>query len=189
MRATAEYDAAKGRLLRSLSGVVLEIGAGLGRNTGAVPVGASWIGLEPDARRHARLARLVEARGSRFRALRASAEQVPLADATVDSVLSVVTLCSVTDPVRALAEVRRVLRPGGRLLFAEHVAARPGSWSHRAQRLVAPWSRRFDHGCDPLRDTESAIRESGLEVGDLHRFELPQPFGVTIPYLVGEAVR
>lgn len=186
---SADYAAEKSRLLRSLSGVVLEIGAGWGRNVGSMPLGVSWVGLEPDARLHARLLRLTEARGVGSRAIRGSAEHVPLPAASVDAVLSVTTLCSVDEPARALGEVWRVLRPGGRFVFAEHVVAASGSWSRRAQHLVAPWSRRFDHGCDPLRDTEAVIHRSALEVRELRSFDLPQPFGLRFPYVVGVAVR
>lgn len=184
-----EYAAAKARLLRSLRGTVLEIGAGDGRNAGSMPIGVSWVGLEPDRGRVAKLSRLARARGVGFAPVRASADRIPLREGSVDAVLSVVTLCSVPDQGRALAEARRVLRPGGRLVFAEHVGARPGTWSRRAQRLAAPWSRRFDHGCDPLRDTEAAIRDSGLELAELGRYQLKQPFGVRVPYVVGVATR
>lgn len=189
MAGYSEYAVAKARLLRSLRGTVLELGAGDGRNAGAMPLGVRWIGLEPDRRRSGRLARLAAARGRAFSAVRASAEQLPLPDSSVDAVLSVVTLCSVPDQSRALAEVGRVLRPGGRLVLAEHVVAAPGTWSRTAQRLAAPWSRRFDHGCDPLWDTEAAVRGSGLVVDELERFVLKQPFGVRVPYIVGAAVR
>lgn len=180
------YEASKRQVVASLRGV-LEIGAGLGSNLALLPAAVSWQGLEPDQRRHARLDRIARHRRHTSGPLLAAAEDMPLPDASVDGVLSVITLCSVDDPVRVLSEVRRVLRPGGRFVFAEHVAAPAGTWSRRAQRLVAPVSRRFDHGCDPLRDTETTIRGSGLEMAELRQFVLPQPLGVRIPYLVGIA--
>jgi SAM-dependent methyltransferase len=181
------YEAYKRQVVGSLRGRVLEIGAGLGSNLALLPAGVSWQGLEPDRRRHARLSRIARRHGHASGPLLAAAEDIPLPDACVGGVLSVVTLCSVDDLAQVLSEVRRVLRPGGRFVFAEHVAAPAGTWSRRAQRLVAPVSRRFDHGCDPLRDTEATIRGSGLEVRELRRFVLPQPLGVRIPYIVGVA--
>ncbi|MBX7269966.1 class I SAM-dependent methyltransferase [Micromonospora sp. Llam7] len=189
MSGYSAYEAYRMQAVASLRGRVLEIGAGRGANLALLPAGVSWQGLEPDRRRHARLRKVALRHGHGSAPLRASAEDIPLPDATVDGVLSVVTLCSVDDPQLALSEVRRVLRPAGRFVFAEHVAAPAGTWSRKAQRVIAPLSRRFDHGCDPLRETESIIRRSGLEVRELRRFELPQPLGVRIPYVVGVAAR
>jgi ubiquinone/menaquinone biosynthesis C-methylase UbiE len=184
-----EYEAYRGQVLASLRGRVLEIGAGLGRNLAVLPVEVSWQGLEPHRGRHARLRRLASGNPRASVPLHAPAEDIPLPDASVDGVLSLVTLCSVDVPQAVLSEVRRVLRPGGRFVFAEHVAAPSNTWSRRVQGVIAPISRRFDHGCDPLRDTEAAIRGSGLEIQELRRFELSQPLGVRIPYVAGVAVR
>ena len=183
------YEAYKAQVVASLRGLVLEIGAGLGGNLALLPDGVTWQALEPDRRRHARLSRIARLHREAVAPLRASAEDIPLPDASVDGVLSVVTMCSVADAELALMEVRRVLRPGGRFVFAEHVAAPAGTWSRRVQGGIAPLSRRFDHGCNPLRDTEAVIRTSGLEVRELRRFELRQPLGVRIPYVVGVAAR
>lgn len=175
-------------LVGFLRGRVLEIGAGSGRNQALLSRAATWIPLEPDRRRHRQLAARL-APDTTAEALLAGAEQIPLATGSVDAVLAVKALCSVGDPGRALQEVRRVLRPGGRLVFLEHVDAPAGTRTHRALRLIAPLSRRLDHGCDPTRDTEALIRRSGLLIDDLRRYSARQPFGIHVPHILGVAVR
>lgn len=189
MSGRTEYEAYRRHVLAALHGRVVEIGAGRGRNLAALSADVRWQGLEPDRRRHAQLARMAAHDPRAIAPLHATAEDIPLPKASIDGVLSVVTLCSVKGPQAALSEIRRVLRPGGLFAFAEHVVAPVGSGSRRAQRVVAPISRVFDHGCDPLRDTEATIRGSGLEVLELRRFALRQPLGVQIPYIAGIAAR
>lgn len=187
----AAYAAYKRKLIGSLEGTVLEIGAGRGANFGSLHRAGHWIGVEPSRRRRAALRRTAAHRT----ALRGTdvldgrAEQLPIEDASVDAVLSTIVLCSVRDQAAALAEVRRVLRPGGRFVFFEHVAAAPGTGSHRAQRVWAPISRTFDHGCDPTRRTWESLRECGLSELRLRWFEFREVFGLRVPYIGGEAVK
>ena len=75
--------------------------------------------------------------------------KIPLATATIDAVVCCLVLCTVSDQGQALSEIYRVLRPEGQLVLLEHGAARPRTWLRQGQRLVAPFSRRFDRGCDP----------------------------------------
>jgi SAM-dependent methyltransferase len=182
------YDRAKRAAIAGLRGTVLEIGAGRGRNLGLLPSGIAWIGVEPDPGRRRRLAAAARRFGHDREPLAASAEDLPLPGDSVDAVLSIAVLCSVADQDRTLAELARVLRPGGELVFAEHVAAPRGSWKYTAQRLIAPFSRVVDHGCDPARDTEAAIRRSPLRPVEVARFELPALPGVAVPHVVGRAV-
>jgi SAM-dependent methyltransferase len=163
-----EYAGRKHELLGALTGTVLEIGAGRGANFVHYGLGVRWIGLEPDRRQHEHLVRASARLGRRSAVLGARAEHVPLADASVDVVVSTVVLCSVADQDRVLAEIRRVLRPGGSFVFFEHVAAPPGSWSRRLQRAWAPYSRRFDAGCDPTRETWRPIAGAGFQDVELH---------------------
>ena len=186
-RGLAAYRAAKAAGIARLSGTVLEIGAGRGRNFGDLRPGVRWIGAEPDAGRRADLARAARDHGHGEPPLDAPAENLPLPDASVDGVLATGVLCSVRDPDRALAEIARVLRPGGIFVFAEHVAA-PRGWKRRLQRLAAPLTRSLDHGCDPTRETEAAVRRSPLTVVRVDAYDLPALPGLTMPYIVGEAV-
>jgi SAM-dependent methyltransferase len=178
----AERDAA----IRTLRGRVLEIGAGDGANFGLLHPSVEWVGLEPARRRRARLAEKARSRGHRSAPLDGGAEDIPLPDASVDAVLGTHVLCSVADPVRVLEEVVRVLRPGGRALFAEHVAAPAGTATGRVLRLARPFSRTLDHGCDPTRDTEATVRASALEVTGVVRYAVPV-LGLEIPYALIDA--
>jgi ubiquinone/menaquinone biosynthesis C-methylase UbiE len=86
-----------------------------------------------------------------------------------------------------LAEVRRVLRPGGSFIFFEHVAAPPGTWSRRLQRAWAPYSRRFDAGCDPTRETWRPIEAAGFQHLDMQWYARRVRLGVYGRYIAGEA--
>lgn len=173
-------------LLGELRGMVLEIGAGSGANFAVLSPDIRWIGLEPDPNLHQRLQRAAAAYGHRGGVVEGVAERIPLADRSVDAVLGTLVLCSVADQTRALAEVRRVLRPGGRFVFLEHVASVPGTWSRRAQALWAPISRLVD-GCDPSRETWRTIQQAGFDHLELERFALRGPLGVEIPHIAGWA--
>jgi SAM-dependent methyltransferase len=181
-----EYGAAKRELVGGLSGTVLELGAGRGANFGLLPDAVEWIGLEPHAASRRVLTRGAAIRGRRSsQVLAAPAERIPLPAASVDAVLSTVVLCSVDDLSAVLDEVLRVLRPGGRFVFFEHVAAPRGTWVHRLQRLAAPVTRRFDRGCDPRRDIGAAILEAGFDSVDLRRYT--RPGLIRIPFIAGAA--
>ena len=161
----------------ALSGTVLDVGAGAGTSGRFLAPGPS-----------ARLVRAVEAR-PRSRLLQSVAEELPLADGEVDAAVCSTALCSVADPDGALAEILRVLRPGGRLVFFEHVAAPAGSGARLLQGLAAPLTRRFDRGCDPRRDTASTIERAGFSRVALRTLRTAGMFGGLAPIIEGEAVR
>lgn len=183
----AAYASYKRELIGSLRGSVLEVGAGRGANFAAMRHVTHWIGVEPSHRRRTALRRASVL--PRAEVLAGTAERLPVANDSVDNVLATVVLCSVRDQSVALSEIERVLRPGGRFVFAEHVAAPPGTGSCRAQRLWAPLSRTFDHGCDPTRRTWEPLEHCGLVELRIRWFELPMTFGLRSPYIVGQAVR
>jgi ubiquinone/menaquinone biosynthesis C-methylase UbiE len=131
----AAYASRKSELIGALRGTVLEIGAGRGRNFGYFRSGVDWIGLEPNQRQHRHLARRAAGYGYHRPILAAPAERIPLPDASVDAVLATVVLCSVADQGRVLAEIQRVLRPGGAFVFFEHVAAPAGTRLRRVQQI------------------------------------------------------
>ena len=132
-----------------------------------------------------RLAAAAVAHGHHEPVLTAAAEQIPLPARSVDAVVSTIALCSVTDQDRCLAEVARVLRPGGRFVFAEHVAAPAGTWLFRGQRLIAPFSRTFDRGCDPARRTWTSIERAPFHAVDVRWFRTGGRLAV--PFIAGYA--
>lgn len=98
----------------------------------------------------------------------ADAQDLPFPDASFDTVVVALSLCTIPDPDRALAEARRVLRPDGRLLFVEHVRS-PRAWLARIQRLLTPAWEKVAGGCQLDRDTVATIRRAGFEIDDLWR--------------------
>ena len=173
-------------LLREASGRVLEIGAGTGVNLPHYREVTALILVEPDAAMRRRLAPRAAAAPFPVEVLDDPAERLPLADASVDAVVSTGVLCSVDDPARALAEARRALRPGGRLLFIEHVRAE-GHAARWQDRLTPAW-RRLNAGCHPNRDTVAAIRAAGFVVTALRRLDdVPAPPWIR-PIVAGVAV-
>lgn len=185
-RGTAERRAT---LLAVASGTVVEIGAGTGLNLRHYPDTVTEVlATEPDPHMFRRLEREAPAAGVPVRLGRAPAETLPVEDASADVVVSTLVLCSVPDPAAALAEARRVVRPGGCLLFLEHVRATPGSSLERWQdRLRRPWAM-ASGGCSPNRDTVAAIEAAGFEVVNLDRWDEPGA-ALARPHVAGTAVR
>ncbi len=176
-------------VLGGLRGRVLDIGAGAGNSLGFLRDSVSWVGLEPGRTAYRRLSERAGDRADR-RVVRGRAERLPFEDGEFDAVISCATLCSVADQALALAEIRRVLRPGGRLVFHEHVLPGPGTWSRFAMRVVAPFSRVLDHGCDPARDTEAALRAAGFAALVIDSRPLQRSWPrLLIPHINGHAVR
>ena len=169
-------------VLPALDGEVLDVGAGEGRSTGSLPGSARVTSLEPHPGSVRRLRRSAKGRRG-ARVVQARAEAMPLPDRSMDAAICCVTLCSVDDQDRALAEIHRVLRPGGRLVVFEHVAAPKGTWLRAGQQLVAPFSRATDRGCHPARDTEAALDRSALRIEQLVRIDAAGPWGLRIPHL------
>ncbi|MFA9429942.1 class I SAM-dependent methyltransferase [Egicoccus sp. AB-alg2] len=152
-------------LLREAHGTVVELGAGTGANLDLYPDDVEVLLTEPDPHMRRRLqARAADHRG--VQVLDAAAEALPLDDATVDTVVATLVLCSVGDPSRALAAVHRVLRPGGRLLFLEHVRS-PEPRIARWQDRLVPVTSRVAGNCHPNRDTVAAVRDAGFRISHL----------------------
>ncbi len=150
------------KLLAQARGRTLEIGAGTGANIGLYPEAVEELILaEPFEPMRRRLQRKLAASGLHASTLDASAESIPLPDDSLDTVVSTLVLCTVDFPDRALAEISRVLRPGGQLLFIEHVRSGSPRLARWQDRLEAPW-RRFGAGCRCNRDTLATIGATGF---------------------------
>ncbi|KHG66617.1 methyltransferase [Thermus sp. 2.9] len=173
------------KLLGGLAGTVLEIGPGTGVNLAYLPDGVYWIGLEPNPYFHPHLRRALSLRGLSGDVLLGQAEAIPLPEGSVEAVVATLVLCSVEDPRRALAEILRVLKPGGRFVFLEHVAAPRGSGLRWAQDLLCPLWAFLGDGCHPNRETLALIREAGFARVEAASFALPLP--LVAPHVAGVA--
>jgi SAM-dependent methyltransferase len=185
----AGLGAARRRLLAGASGAVLEIGSGTGVNLAHLPAGLrSLVLVEPSAPMRARLERRLEGTRDHLPASLAvvpgSADALPVPDGSVDTLISTLVLCSVPDVDAAVAELRRVIAPGGRLLLLEHVAGHGRGL--RLQRAIDPAWRIIARGCRLTRDTRSALERGGFDTTEVTDWRLPGG-GVTGPALLGTA--
>lgn len=177
----------KRTLLGGLSGTVVEIGPGAGANLPYYARGVHWIGIEPNPHMHSYLERGAKALGLDAELRKRFADDLVIVDGSVDAVVSTLVLCSVDDVVGSLREIRRVLKPGGKFVFLEHVAAPEGGRTHRWQHRIAPFSAYFADGCRPDRETWRAIESAGFSDVQLEHFHLPLP--VIGPHIAGVAIK
>jgi ubiquinone/menaquinone biosynthesis C-methylase UbiE len=185
----AEIGDHRQRLLTGLRGRVLEVGAGHGLNFPHYPVTVTQVlAVEPEPH----LRRLAQAAARQapvpIRVVAGTAEALPARDATVDAVVASLVLCTVADLDQALAEIGRVLRPGGRLRFYEHVRATDPRLARWQDRLERPWGWLVG-GCHPNRDTVAAITAAGLQLVALDRFDLAAMPALARPHVLGVAER
>lgn len=172
------------RLIWPARGLVLEIGIGSGVNLPFYPEPAQVIGLEP-SRALLTMARRTQRHPGRLLLVQGSAEQIPLRDASVDTVVVAWTLCSIPDVSSALAEMRRVLRPGGGLLFVEHGRSPDAAVARWQDRLTPLW-RRVSGGCHLNRPVRQLIEDAGFRIERLDAAYMAGPRMMTYMY-EGEA--
>lgn len=190
-RSMARMEKAGFRELRERSigqakGDVLEIGGGTGSNlTYYGPAVTSLTMSEPEEPMLKRLEKKVHAQGSPAKVVRAPAEDLPFEDDSFDTVVSTLVLCGVADQRQALREVRRVLRPGGRLLFIEHVRSDDPKLAKKQDRMNG--LNKFLVGCECNRATLDTIRTEGFEVDSLEQTLLDKVPKFVAPAIVGAA--
>ena len=174
-------------LLAGAAGQVLEIGAGTGSNLRFYGRAVeSLILTEPETPMLRRLERKAGEQAPGATVLRAPAEDLPFEDATFDVAVSTLVLCGVDDQPRALRELLRVLRPGGQLLFIEHVRSGDTQLARSQDRMNG--INRFVIGCDCNRPTLDTIREAGLTVTRAEHVTLPKVPKFGSPAIVGSAM-
>jgi ubiquinone/menaquinone biosynthesis C-methylase UbiE len=174
------------RTLAGASGRVLEIGAGTGANLALYgPDVESLTVTEPSPPMVKRLQRHVAERAPRATVVSAAAEDLPFDDNSFDVAVSTLVLCGVSDQQQALRQLTRVLRPGGRLLFLEHVRSDDAALARRQDQFN--WFNRLVVCCECNRPTLHAIKAAGFEVDEVRHTELPKaPFFVR-PTIMGSA--
>ena len=163
-------------------GRVLEIGVGSGLNFALYGKQVELVyGIDPSARLLAIARRRAAASGIPAELLQASATAIPLSDDAVDTIVMTWTLCSIPDPLAALREMRRVLKPDGNLYFVEHGLSPEPSverWQHR----ITPAWRRMAGGCHLDRKMDDLIRRAGFDLTNLHEEYAPGPRAMSYMY-------
>ncbi|HVM14443.1 MAG TPA: class I SAM-dependent methyltransferase [Egibacteraceae bacterium] len=183
----AGLGAARAKLLADATGAVLEIGAGTGLNIAYYPRSVRDLTLaEPDTAM-LRLERAAARTSMPVTLLRAPAEDLPYEDGSFDTVVSTLVLCAVDDQPRAVREIRRVLKPGGRLLFLEHLRSDDDRLARRQDRIN--WLSRLTTNCDCNRPTLRTVENGGFVVDDVRHGELPKSPSFVRPMIVGRALR
>jgi ubiquinone/menaquinone biosynthesis C-methylase UbiE len=182
----AGLDDIRRQVLAQAVGDVLEVGAGTGANLGHYGSATTSLTLtEPDPTMLRRLEPRAQRSARPTTVLRAPAEDLPFDDGTFDTVVSALVLCGVDDQPRAAREMRRVLKPGGRLLFIEHVRSEEPRVARRQDRLS--WLNRLVAGCDCNRPTLRTLERSGFVIEACTRGELPKAPSFVRPLIVGLA--
>lgn len=169
----------------------MEVGAGNGSNFAHYPTTVTQVvAVEPEPYLRARAKEAAAPAPVTITVVDGTAAAIPLADASVDAGIASFVLCTVPDPATALAELRRVIRPGGELRFYEHVLADNPRWARRQRRIEPIWTR-LGGGCHVTRDTGAAIAAAGFEITD-HEHFLFQPSWFSrfsAPHILGRARR
>ncbi|WP_374126865.1 class I SAM-dependent methyltransferase [Sphingomonas sp. 28-62-11] len=188
---TPQIRARRKRLVESVEGDVLEIGFGTGAtlpfyNRDLV---RSLSVVEPSTGMNKRAAEMIDRLNWSITIDALAGEDLPFEDQTFDCVVSSLTLCSVSDPVRVLAEIWRVLRPGGTLRFFEHVASEDPE-RRKWQDRLNPIQRVVGVGCNLNRDTVGLMRAAGFVIGSVpQQIEPSFPFAAYLPFVEGIAVK
>lgn len=181
----------KQALFQGLTGRILEIGAGTGVNLPHLPRGITYIAAEPNPYMHTYLRAAAQEHGVRLDLHSSTIEGLinagTLPHASLDAVICTLVLCSVHDPAHVTARSLDLLKPGGRFIFIEHVAAPRGSRLRFVQRTVKPAWRIFGDGCHPDRETWRILEQAGFGSLSYERFRAPLP--VVGPHIAGQGVK
>ncbi|HVY95416.1 MAG TPA: class I SAM-dependent methyltransferase [Solirubrobacterales bacterium] len=191
LRATEEAGLGEMRreLLAQAQGRVLELGAGTGVNLDLYPEAVEELVLvEPDPHMAKRLRAKLATSTRQATLIEESAERLPFGDASFDTAVATLVLCTIPDPAAALGEAARVLKPGGELLFIEHVRAEQPDLAAWQDRLEKPW-RFLGDGCHCNRDTIATLEASPLTLADWQRGKMPKAPPIVRPLVRGSAVR
>jgi ubiquinone/menaquinone biosynthesis C-methylase UbiE len=175
--------------LRAARGRTIDLGAGTGANVGLFPEAVTELVLsEPNPHMIKKLRAKVGEGAANVSLVEAPAERLPFEDSSFDTAVFTLVLCTVPNPALALAEAARVLKPGGKLLFVEHVRAEAPGLARWQDRLEKPW-RFVADGCHCNRDTVAAIEASELAVEHVEHGGLPKAPPLVRPLVRGSAVR
>ena len=185
-----EFVKCRQSLLSNVSGTVLEIGPGTGDNFAYLSSGITWIGIEPNPYMHPYLIDKAGKYGINPDLRRGYAERLATESSSVDAVVCTHVLCSVAQPSTVMSEIIRVLKPGGKFLFVEHVAGRKGTFLRFVQRLIRLVWGIFADGCHLDRETWDMIENAGFESVTYGLFRMsPRAICPVNPHIYGTAIK
>jgi ubiquinone/menaquinone biosynthesis C-methylase UbiE len=175
------------RLLGQAMGRTIEIGAGTGLNLDHYPATVTELVLtEPDPKMAKRLRRRLDGSGRTAEVVEAPGERLPFPDNDFDTAVATLVLCTVPDQEATLREIARVLKPGGRFLFIEHVRSQDERLAKWQDRFHGAW-KLFGDGCNCNRDTLAAIEASQLELAQVEHGAIPRAIPLVKPKIFGAA--
>ncbi|MEH2450021.1 class I SAM-dependent methyltransferase [Nostoc sp.] len=177
----------KRSLFANLQGKVLEIGPITGTNLPYYPKDIQWIGIEPNPHMHSYLQKQAQKLNLNIDLRMGNAEWLDAEDNSIDSVVSTLALCSVPNIDYTLQAILRVLKPGGRFLFIEDVAAPQGTVLRQLQRTISPIWKVIGDGCHPDRKTWIALENAGFASVNYERFDAQLP--IASPHIIGVATK
>jgi len=183
------YGSFKRKLFHGVDGRIVEIGPGTGVNFQYLPTGITWIGIEPNEAFFDGLAEQAKEKQINAQVFKSDASRIPLDDNSADIVLSTLVLCSVSDPVKVLSEIKRILKPGGKFIFLEHVAAQKHTNLRRAQNLFNPLNRIAADGCNCNRETWNYFQVGGFSELKISPMRMKGVFRLHSPHIMGYAIK
>lgn len=179
----------KAAAIGAMTGTVVELGPGTGPNMRYYAPGVKVIAVEPNVNMHKPLRASADEHSVDLEIRTIRGERIDVDDASAGGVVGTLVLCGVDDPVAVVAEVHRVLEPGGTYFFLEHVAAEPGTTTRRVQDLVHRPHRWLANGCETNRDTASVIDAAGFSSVDHETIDAGIANAYTRIHLVGTATK
>ncbi|CAG1003861.1 demethylmenaquinone methyltransferase / 2-methoxy-6-polyprenyl-1,4-benzoquinol methylase [Anaerolineales bacterium] len=177
----------KQALISGLHGKIVEFGMRAGANLSFFAPDVQWLGVDPNPAMFPYVEQEAQRLGMAVEIHEGKAESLPVESDSVDAVVCTTVLCTVRDPRQSLQEVLRVLKPGGRFVFIEHVAAPRRTWLRRQQNLVHFVWRLYADGCCPNRETWALIENAGFSQVKIEHFRLK--LGFLGPHIAGFAVK
>jgi len=185
----SKYGRLKRKLFYGLPRRVVEIGPGAGANMRYYRPGTRLTAVEPNLRMHSHLRSTARCHGIELEIRTVRGEAMDLATESVQALVGTLVLCTVDDPGKVLAEIRRILAPGGRYYFLEHVAAPAHSGLYRVQKLLNPPWRWLAEGCNLNRPTHQLLAAAAFTSLAMDCFSLGGRWLPVAPHIYGTATK
>ncbi|TGL82079.1 class I SAM-dependent methyltransferase [Leptospira yasudae] len=184
-----KYRKIKRDLFEELPDTLVELGPGVGSNLRYFRPGTTLLAIEPNVGMHSLLKKNAETYSVKLELMNLSAEKLPFSDSSVDAVVCSWVLCTVEKPDQVLKEVKRVLKPGGKFVFLEHVAAERGSFLEWIQKIVLKHWKWLFEGCHLNRDTSQTLHNAGFSSLTIETISIPTFFLPIRPHIYGTAIK